>query len=462
MKLQNLYFSFLKTTGIVGAIALALCFLTFDASAQPGSGRITPNTGGSTKKKTTTTVKKTTTTTKKSTTSSRTTKKVTTTASKTKNFDYYYNLGLAFYNKGDLANAILNYTQAIKINSNSADAFYNRGLAYYDDGNYLLSISDYTRSIQIVPAADAYNNRGLAYEKNGNRTMALNDYRTAIRIKPDYEIAQDNLSRLENSSSTNNNSGGGSAGSGSAGSGGGGGSGNVNNDQADTDAEKYAQMADDYYDKRDFDNAMIYYTKAINLAPREAGSYVRRGFIYHYTGEIAKAYRDYEEAVRLDPSLKSEAYIQCMLYSEADDAPSTGISTCTKTIDEFPGFSLAYYKRGVAYRMQKSYDLSLKDFTKSIELYPKFFNSHVYRALIYSATNKENLALNEYTKAIQAAGANNSKASPSYYSRGLINENMGNLSAAAADYRKAYELDPSNSYAKSKLDAVLKKQKGNY
>jgi tetratricopeptide (TPR) repeat protein len=453
MKLQNLYFSFLKTAGIMSALALVLCFSAADASAQPGSGRITPTTGASKKKTTTTTVKKTTTTvTKKAVTATRNVKrKVTSTA---KNYDYYYNLGLSFYDKGDYPNAIANYTQAIKLNPRSADAYYNRALVYYDSENYSAAIRDYTQSIQINPAADAYNNRGLSYEKNGNRAQAVSDYRTALRLKPDYALAQENLDRLDNVADDD----GGSAGSaGNAGSGGGG-----NTNSTNKDADSYAELADAYYDKRDFDNALVNYTKAINLAPREAGSYVRRGFIYHYTGEVVKAYDDYNNAVRLDPSLKSEPYIQCMLYDVTADNANTGVNICTKTITEFPGFSLAYYKRGVAYRALKNYDLSLRDFTKSIELYPSFFNSHIYRGLIYVEQNKLSAAMTEYNKAIQVGGANNPNVYLAYNNRGVVYETQNNYTAAAADYRKAYQLKPSFTTAKENLDAVLQKQKGNY
>jgi tetratricopeptide (TPR) repeat protein len=446
MKLQNLYFSFVKTIGLTGAMALLLCFSATEMSAQPGSGRITPTTGAS-KKKTTTTVKKTTTNViKKATTTSRNVKRKTT--STAKNFDYYYNLGLSFYNNGDLRNSILNYTQAIKINSNSADAFYNRGVAYYDSKNYAAAIADYTKSIQIVPAADAYNNRGLSYEKVGNRTQATADFRTALRLKPDYELAQENLDRLEGNSDDDSGS------AGSAGSS----NGSTNSSNSSKDSDYYAELADDYYDKRDFDNALINYTKAINLAPNEAGSYVRRGFIYHYTGEVVKAYDDYNEAVRLDPKLKAEPYVQCMLYDVTADNANTGVNICTKTITEFPSFSLAYYKRGVAYRALENYDAALRDFTKSIEYYPNFFNSYIYRGLIYVEQNKYGAAISEYTAAIQMVGANSPKAYLAYNNRGVVYETQNNLTQAAADYRKSYQLNPDFTTAKENLDAVQKKR----
>lgn len=445
MKLQNLYFSFLKSIGIAGAVAILFSFSIIDAAAQGGTGRITPLSGGVTKKKVASTIKKVTTIPKKATTTSRQNKtKVTSTA---KNYTYYYNLGQAAYNKKDLAGAVANYTQAIKLNPKSADAYYNRGLAYYDDENYPDAIYDYTQSIRLNPQADAYNNRGLAYEYNGNRNQAASDYRMALRLNPGYDLAQQNLDRVEGDDDSGNNS---TAGSKNK---------TKPNSNSSNDADYYAGLADDYYDKRDFDNALINYTKAINLAPGEAGSYVRRGFIYHYTGKVTEAYDDYNTAVRLDTALKNEPYIKCMLYSVTAANANTVINDCTKTINEFPGFSLAYYKRGVAYRELKNYAPAMNDFTKSIDLYPQFFNSIIYRGLIYEAQSNPSAAITEYTRAIQLAGVNNSKAFLAYNNRGVAYEMQGNLSQAAADYRKSYQLNPNFTTAKDNLDSVLKKQK---
>lgn len=452
MKLHNLYFSFVKTAGLAGAFALVFCFSAVDATAQPGSGRITPTTGAVKKKVVKTVTKTTNTVNKKATTVSRNVKRKTT--STAKNFDYYYNLGLAFYEKDDLPNAILNYTQAIKLNPRSADAFYNRGIAYYDSKNYVASIGDYTKSIQIAPAADAYNNRGLAYEKNGNRAQALTDFRTALRLKPDYDLAQTNLDRVENGGNSNT---GGSTSGGSSGSDGGGGG---NSSNSNNDSDFYAELADDYFEKWDFSNAIPNYTKAIQLDSSAAASYIRRGFSYHYTGDVPKAYEDYDRAVKLDPKLKSEPYVQCMLYDVTADDANVGISTCTKTINEFKSFSLAYYKRGVAYRAQEKYDLALRDFSTSIQLYPEFFNSIIYRGLIYVTQNNNSAAITEYTKAIQVGGANNPNVYLAYNNRGAVYEAQGDYSRAAADYRKSYQLKPSFKTAKENLDAVLQKQKG--
>jgi tetratricopeptide (TPR) repeat protein len=438
---------------IIG-IALLLCFAASSVWAQGGSGRITPTSRGTTK---TTTTKKT--TTKKPVVKQTVTKRTTTVrkpVGTTKTFEYYFSQGSAALDKEDYQSAITHFTSAIRLNARSADAYYNRGLAYLNTENYEAAIDDYTKSIQYKPAADAYNNRGLAYEYNGNYKLAADDYRTALRLQPGYALAKSNLERVESQYDLGGNysdmAGDGSYANRNA---------NSNNNSNTNDSEYYAELADEYYDKNDFTNALINYNKAIQLNPNGAGSYVRRGFIYHYTGEVSKAYEDYETAVRLSPALKNEAYIRCMIYDSSVKAEiSGGIRDCTATINEFPGFSLAYYKRGVGYYSSENYSLALQDFTKSIEIRSNFFNSMVYRGLIYSATDRPSLAVAEYTRAIQIIGVNDAKAYLSYNNRGAAYEALGNYTQAAADYRKSLQLNPNFTTARDNLDKVLKRQKG--
>jgi tetratricopeptide (TPR) repeat protein len=448
MKLQRLYFSLLRSIVIASAAAILFSFSVTGVSAQGGSGRITPTTGAAKKKVTTTVKKVTTTVAKKTTTTSRNVKKPVTAA---KNFNYYYDRGQKFYAKGDLVNAIASYTQAIRLNPRSADAFYNRGLAYYDSEDYYRAINDYSQSININPQADAYNNRGLAYQYSDNKNQAAADYRTALRLNPNYTLARDNLSKVEGDTDDEDE---GRAGSGSK-------TGTTTTTKSTNTtktADDYARIADDYFDSNDFENAITNYTSVINLSPQNAAAFVRRGFSYHYTGKVTEAYDDYETAVRMSPSLKSEPYILCMLYTVDAKNASSVIRDCTNTINEFPRFSLAYYKRGVAYRELSNLDSSLRDFNKSVEFYPRFFNSMIYRGLIYETQKQYTSAISQYNAAIQIVGANSPKAYLAYNNRGVIYETQGNLSQAAADYRKSYELNPNFTTAKDNLTALQRKQ----
>ena len=90
----------------------------------------------------------------------------------------------------DYKGAILDYTQAIKIDPNYADAYRGRGLTYYHLDDYQKAILDYTQAIKINPNyADAYRDRGFIYYLLKNYQKAMNDLNQAIKINPNDGLA---------------------------------------------------------------------------------------------------------------------------------------------------------------------------------------------------------------------------------------------------------------------------------
>ncbi len=97
------------------------------------------------------------------------------------------------YARGDLKQAIYDYTKALDINPNLAKAYDNRGVAYAKQGFLDPAIADFTMAIANKPKdAEAYNNRGHAYAAQGNLTQALADYSKAIRYNAIYVKAYNN------------------------------------------------------------------------------------------------------------------------------------------------------------------------------------------------------------------------------------------------------------------------------
>ncbi len=105
----------------------------------------------------------------------------------------YNNRGLAYFDKGNLGQAISDYNKAIGIDPNHALAYINRGNAYSNEGNLGQAISDYNKAIEINPnLAEAYYNRGNAYSNKGNLGQAISDYNKAIEINPNLALAYNN------------------------------------------------------------------------------------------------------------------------------------------------------------------------------------------------------------------------------------------------------------------------------
>ncbi|HVE61868.1 MAG TPA: tetratricopeptide repeat protein, partial [Chitinophagaceae bacterium] len=123
-----------------------------------------------------------------------------------------------------------------------------------------------------------------------------------------------------------------------------------------------------------------------------------------------------------------------------------------KAIEKNQEYSGAYYGRGNCYQKLEKYELAIENFNKAIEynknweaessLYLAYFN----RGFAYfdlEPQNNENLAmaLKDLSKSIEL----NSTDANAYYHRGLVNQCLGNLKEAIADFKKSNEIDTDNN-----------------
>ena len=99
----------------------------------------------------------------------------------------------AFFLKAQYDQGIADCTKAIEIDPELAMAYINRGIAYADKGQYGQAISDFSKAIELNPRdALAYINRGYAYAHKGQYDQAVSDYTKAIEINPRYALAYGN------------------------------------------------------------------------------------------------------------------------------------------------------------------------------------------------------------------------------------------------------------------------------
>ncbi len=88
------------------------------------------------------------------------------------------------------AQAILDYTAAIRLQPDSAEAYNNRGYAYYWHYETANAIADYTQAIALRPTyAYAYNNRCAAYMASSQPARAIEDCNQALALQPDFPQA---------------------------------------------------------------------------------------------------------------------------------------------------------------------------------------------------------------------------------------------------------------------------------
>jgi len=84
---------------------------------------------------------------------------------------------------GNLAQAMADLDQAIKIDPNNADAHYNRGKARTESRDVSGAIADYTEAVRLDPTlAGAFGSRGLLYAETGKPSDAISGLQQAARL----------------------------------------------------------------------------------------------------------------------------------------------------------------------------------------------------------------------------------------------------------------------------------------
>jgi tetratricopeptide (TPR) repeat protein len=102
----------------------------------------------------------------------------------------YRERGLAYRRMQDYDKAIADYTEAIRLDPKDVVAYNNRAAAHYVKGEYDQAIADATEALRLEPKYPlAFKNRGIAYAAKGDSKKAVEDYSEAIRINPRDAVA---------------------------------------------------------------------------------------------------------------------------------------------------------------------------------------------------------------------------------------------------------------------------------
>jgi tetratricopeptide (TPR) repeat protein len=179
----------------------------------------------------------------------------------------YNNRGNAYKDKGDLAQALVDFDKSIELDPKNVDAYNNRGTTYSDKGDLDNALADYNKAIEINPQfAAAYNNRGAVYGRGGaygdksyiERPLA--DFTKAIELDPKFADAYNNRCWLRT--------------------------------LANWDPSLALEDCDE----------------ALRLAPQDANSFDTRGFVYLRLNRLNDAIADFNVALNINPKLASSLY----------------------------------------------------------------------------------------------------------------------------------------------------------
>ena len=286
-----------------------------------------------------------------------------------------FDLGLKAFNKGDFELAAFYFSRHLTKSPNDEMALYNRGLAHSRLQKFDLALADFSRAIQINPKHwQAYSSRGYVYLTQKRCDLAIPELATAISINPNDGISYQNRGFCYQQN------------------------GNPSLAQADfaeaeaiksgrtknppqgsaptaTNASEEFQLGLKTLDAKNYQQAVLHYTRYIAAMPNDTSGYYNRGLAYNSLMQPDLAITDFNRVLEINPR-------------------NAG----------------AYINRGYTYFGQGKTELAIRDYTSAIQLEPNNKLPLKNRGLAYKAIGKNDLAEADFARVAQLESGTNTSA----------------------------------------------------
>lgn len=179
-----------------------------------------------------------------------------------KSFEDYMKAGKELFQENEFDESVNLFSKAIEIQPMIAEAFFERAKGYFGGSNYKEGMADFKKALEIQPGnADFYMARASALSSISHFEEALADIQKAKLLMP---ARQKEFDRIK--------------------------------------ASIYADHAVKLSNGKNYAQAAIEVTKAMELVPGQNEYYHMRGKYFFNNKEYAKAAADFTEAIKIDPT----------------------------------------------------------------------------------------------------------------------------------------------------------------
>lgn len=206
-------------------------------------------------------------------------------------------------------------------------------------------------------------------------------------------------------------------------------------------AADYLARGKALYAKRDYDRAMSDFNEAIRLDPTLATAFYHRAGVLHYVkNDTSTALSDIRDAFRLDPKFGGSDYFSS---GENDRRIAENIAIANNAIARSADFGNAYATRSTMNFYRGDFDSAIRDASKAISLYANDAAALNNRAIAYLKKGQIESAIGDLDEAILLAP----KSSAMFRNRGNAHFQSGDLERALTDLDEAIRLDPKQQPA---------------
>ncbi|QKQ77382.1 tetratricopeptide repeat protein [Nostoc sp. TCL240-02] len=199
----------------------------------------------------------------------------------------------------------------------------------------------------------------------------------------------------------------------------------------------YNKRGDAYYRLGDYEQAQADSSQAILLNPQDGNAYFDRGFAFSELGKYKEAIADYTQAIKLNSDDAYPYYGRGLARVQLKDNKGA-IGDFSKAIALKPQYTEAYLQRGIIRRRLRLKQGAIEDFDTVIKINPSDAKAYYQRALTQSINKQKYAALKDYTDAINI----NPKYIEAYLNRGDVFSDLGNKVEATEDYNTILQIDP--------------------
>jgi protein O-mannosyl-transferase len=319
-------------------------------------------------------------------------------------------LGMVLADRGQMAEAMEQYEQALKLNPTYAQAYNNLGNAFLQKGQIDEAIAQYKEALKINPNyAGAYNGLGAGLFRKGQVDQAIAQLQKALEINPNYAGARTNLSNV-------------------------------------------------LLQKGRLDEAIAQLQKALEIKPNYSEAHNNLGLILVQKGQVDEAIAQFQQALKSDSNY-ADAHnnlgIALMQKGQADEA----MAQFQKALESDPDSAKANYDLGVVLSQKGQLDQAIAQYQRALEINPNYAAARYNLGNALAQKGQMDEAIAQYKEALQI----NPDYFEAHYNLGAVLLQKGRADEAMFQFQEALRLNPNHSDAQknlAKAQAMLRQSAG--